>query len=120
MNNKKLFTKALSISLTAAMVLTMAPISPLAKKTAKVKSIKAPKSSMIKVGQTKTIVATRKSKKSTADVKYVRFSPNNTKNIGISVKTDDDTIVSVKKINNGKYEYTGVNTGTATLTIKTR
>ena len=120
MNNKKLFTKALSISLTAAMVLTMAPISPLAKNTAKVKSIKAPKSSMIKVGQTKTIVATRKSKKSTADVKYVKFSPAKTKNIGISVKTSDDAVVSVEKISDGKYTYTGVNTGTATLTIKTR
>ena len=115
MNNKKLFTKALSISLTAAMVLTMAPISPLAKNTAKVKSIKAPKSSMIKVGQTKTIVATRKSKKSTADVKYVKFSPAKTKNIGISVKTSDDAVVSVEKISDGKCTYTGVNTGTGAL-----
>ncbi len=115
MNNKKLFTKALSISLTAAMVLTMAPISPLAKNTAKVKSIKAPKSSMIKVGQTKTIVATRKSKKSTADVKYVKFSPAKTKNIGISVKTSDDAVVSVEKIGYKKHPYICINTGTAAL-----
>ena len=115
MNNKKLFTKALSISLTAAMVLTMAPISPLAKNTAKVKSIEAPKSSMIKVGQTKTIKATRSAKKSTNDVKYVRFSPKNTKNIGIAVKTSDDAVVSVEKISDEKYTYTGVNTGTAAL-----
>ena len=84
MNNKKLFTKALSISLTAAMVLTMAPM---AAEMSAPKSMKAPKESMIKVGQKKTITATRKSKKSTTDVKYVKFSPAKTKNIGISVKT---------------------------------
>ena len=120
MNNRKLFTKALSISLTAAMVLTMAPISPMAAKMSAPKSMKAPKESMIKVGQKKTITATRKSKKSTTDVKYVKFSPAKTKNIGISVKTSDDAVVSVEKISDGKYTYTGVNTGTATLTIKSR
>ena len=72
MNNRKLFTKALSISLTAAMVLTMAPM---AAEMSAPKSMKAPKESMIKVGQKKTITATRKSKKSTTDVKYVKFSP---------------------------------------------
>ena len=115
MNNRKLFTKALSISLTAAMVLTMAPISPMAAKMSAPKSMKAPKKSMIKVGQKKTITATRKSKKSTTDVKYVKFSPAKTKNIGISVKTSDDAVVSVEKISDGKYTYTGVNTGTAAL-----
>ena len=120
MNTGKLFTKALSISLTAAMVLTMAPISPMAAKMSAPKSMKAPKESMIKVGQKKTITATRKSKKSTTDVKYVKFSPAKTKNIGISVKTSDDAVVSVEKISDGKYTYTGVNTGTATLTIKSR
>ena len=117
MNNRKLFTKALSISLTAAMVLTMAPM---AAEMSAPKSMKAPKESMIKVGQKKTITATRKSKKSTTDVKYVKFSPAKTKNIGISVKTSDDAVVSVEKISDGKYTYTGVNTGTATLTIKSR
>ena len=120
MNTGKLFTKALSISLTAAMVLTMAPISPMAAKMSAPKSMKAPNKSMIKVGQKKTITATRKSKKSTTDVKYVKFSPAKTKNIGISVKTSDDAVVSVEKISDGKYTYTGVNTGTATLTIKSR
>lgn len=119
--SKKLFTKVVSLSLTAAMVLSMAPINAgAAKKTAKPKSMKVSKSSKIKVGQTKTISATRKAKKSTTDVKYVNFKPKNTKNIGISVKSSDDAVVSVEKVNNGKYTYTGVNTGTATLTVTSR
>lgn len=118
--SKKLFTKVVSLSLTAAMVLSMAPVNASAAKEVKPKSMKASKSSKIKVGQTKTITASRKSKKSTNDVKYVNFKPAKTKNIGIGVKTSDDTIVSVEKVSNGKYTYTGVNTGTATLTITSR
>ena len=121
--NRKLLTKVVSLSLAAAMVLSMAPINVGAakkKNTAKPKSWKVAKSSTIKVGQTKRIAASKKAKKSKKDVKYVNFKPKNTKNINISVEPEDSTIVSVEKVSDTQYSYTGVAAGTTKLTITSK
>lgn len=118
--DKKLYTKFIIASVVVSVFVTFFSVNILAEKVAKPSKISMIENSKIRIGQSKSILSTRMKTSSTNSVKFVRFLPSNTKNIGIIVKSLDQSIVSVEKVSNIKYKYTGVKEGRTWLIVKSR
>lgn len=110
----KCFKTALSAAIFSIALLHTVPVGA---KTVTPKKIQVNGFSKIVSGMSGEIVASRKNKVSTNQKLYVNFSPKNTKNIGIHVKSSDSSVLEVKKVNKHKFQFKALKEGKATLTI---
>lgn len=108
--SKKILKKAMALCLTAAMAVSLAPVSTMAAPKAKKISL-TKKAITLKIGDRMTIKSNGK-----ADIK-AKFVP--TKAVkSIKVVSDDKTVVKAKRLNKNAYIITAVDEGEAVITVQ--